>query len=227
MSLITFYDWLIEKDAEETKNIEEAARLRTKPEEFEQSDRVLFQIEPGDLVELGKRTQYKGEQMPKYGIVQKINGKQILVQDISPGGKLSIVQAGELYALDPMDMPAQYRQQLQSMRGVKNIWQKRTQKQRQSDLRAKARKEREMEKNKITQPMTHTFSKSDLDSVRDFLKSDDGDEPQQNEPNRFASFFKNSDSNKPATQSPAPLSRFRLQRQGKQDSIGNLRFNLS
>ena len=68
-------------------------------------------VQPNDLVEFGRETQYKNEKVRKLGFVTDIRGNKILVKPAYGSGKAVTLDPSNLYEADLDKMPAVFRQQ--------------------------------------------------------------------------------------------------------------------
>ena len=167
MHRMEFALWL-----ENQESLEEVRRIVTRPEDLSKADEVKNIIQIGDVVQLGKETQYKGEETPKYGRVVEI-GSKITVQPFL-GDKPIIVKAAELYRIDPDDEIAQEQQQIMKdlgRLGAKNLWIKMTERQKGIHERAKARKQKEREEGnaQFADRDTQKIDNSDIARIKQLL----------------------------------------------------------
>ena len=166
----SFSDWL-----EENESLDEVRRLSARPEDLSKADFVRDIIQVGDIVQLGKETQHKGESVPKYGKVVEVGAAKVVISPFM-GNNPILVNSNELYHVDPDDeiMPAGEQQAILKdlgRLGGKNLWIKMTVRQKNLHEREKRKKQKDRETRTaaLAMPDTQKVDRSEIDRIKALL----------------------------------------------------------
>jgi len=191
----SFSEWLAAQEP-----MDAAARVRAPMEDLSHIDQVSQLIGTGDVVDLSSERTRKGESQ-NLGLVQDVSGKRAVVVALHDPGRPVEIQFSSLYLMDPDSLPPAQRvsmmRDITRMRGEGGrdvrLWQKRTARQRQMDLRRRSREEKEREKQIAAMqpavPMTPDISPVDVQKARAFLLGGEGEPETAPREDPFASLF--------------------------------------